>query len=91
MLIFAIDHSAPATIILISGKGELAYSASLLRHRRYQVVLVVVSPPNVNQSLRSQASMVLDWDAVISQTGDEKQMPELLRSFSPGELQAPSY
>lgn len=74
MLVFAMDHPTPATIILLSGKSELAYSASLLRHRRYRVIIAAVLP---TESLKSQASIVLDWDVVISQAVYEKPMPEI--------------
>lgn len=74
MLVFAMDHPTPATIILLSGKSELAYSASLLCHRRYRVIIAAVSP---NESLKSQASLVLDWDVVTSQVVYEKPMPEI--------------
>ncbi|KAF9466397.1 NYN domain-containing protein [Collybia nuda] len=82
MLVFAIDHPAPATIILISGKNELAYAASLLRHRRYQVIVVASLSPN--ETLKSQASVILDWDVVASQPISEKPIPEItFGSFSP--------
>ncbi|KAH7930845.1 DUF537-domain-containing protein [Leucogyrophana mollusca] len=59
MLAFAIDHPAPATIMLISGDRDYAYAVSTLRLRRYRVVLIV--PPIVHPSLQAQASIIVDW------------------------------
>ncbi|KAG1903930.1 limkain-b1-type NYN domain-containing protein, partial [Suillus fuscotomentosus] len=61
MLAFSNDHPPPATIILIAGDRDYAYAVSTLRLRRYNVVLIVPSAPNIPQSLESQASVVVDW------------------------------
>ncbi|RDB24035.1 hypothetical protein Hypma_008810 [Hypsizygus marmoreus] len=63
MLAHAIDHPAPSTIILISGDRDFAYAVSILRLRRYRVV--VVSLPGVHASLKAQASSFLDWNAEV--------------------------
>ncbi|KAI0362708.1 DUF537-domain-containing protein [Trametes cingulata] len=63
MLTYAIDNPAPATIVLISGDRDFVYAVSVLRLRRYRVV--VVAPYTAHASLRSQASVVLDWEADI--------------------------
>ncbi|KAI8998864.1 NYN domain-containing protein [Trametes punicea] len=63
MLTYAIDNPAPATIVLISGDRDFVYAVSVLRLRRYRVV--VVAPYTAHASLKSQASMVLDWEADI--------------------------
>lgn len=60
MLAYAIDTPAPATVVLISGDRDFVYAVSVLRLRRYRVV--VVAPPTAHISLISQASEVLDWD-----------------------------
>lgn len=62
MLTYAIDTTAPATLIVISGDRDFAYAISVLRCRRYRIVLV--TPKSAHVSLRSRASMVVDWDAV---------------------------
>ena len=62
---YAIDNPAPATVILISGDRDFAYAVSVLRLRRYQVVIVAPSVPSPHASLKSQASAVLEWDADI--------------------------
>ncbi|TFK42910.1 NYN domain-containing protein [Crucibulum laeve] len=63
MLAHAIDNPAPSTIILISGDRDFAYAISVLRMRRYRVVLVTL--PNAHASLISQASVCLDWNSDI--------------------------
>jgi hypothetical protein len=59
MLAHAIDNAAPSTIVLISGDRDFAYALSILRFRRYRVVLITLS--NAHQSLRAQASASFDW------------------------------
>ncbi|KAI0928282.1 hypothetical protein AcW2_004339 [Taiwanofungus camphoratus] len=61
MLAYALDTPAPATIILISGDRDFVYAVSVLRLRKYRVV--VVAPSKVHTSLKAQASVILDWDA----------------------------
>ncbi|OBZ75647.1 hypothetical protein A0H81_04559 [Grifola frondosa] len=63
MLTYAIDTPAPATIILISGDRDFVYAVSVLRLRRYHVVLV--APHAAHYSLRSQSSVVVDWDSDV--------------------------
>ena len=60
MLTYAIDTPAPATIILISGDRDFVYAVSVLRFRRYNVV--VIAPGSAHASLKSRASEILDWD-----------------------------
>jgi hypothetical protein len=63
MLSYALDNQAPATAILISGDRNFAYAVSVLRHRRYRVILI--APATVHSSLKSQASSVLDWNVDV--------------------------
>ncbi|KAJ8583651.1 hypothetical protein M405DRAFT_828239, partial [Rhizopogon salebrosus TDB-379] len=49
MLVFAIDHHSPATVILISGDRDYACTMSALRLKQYHVILV--APPNIHPSL----------------------------------------
>jgi len=63
MLGHAIDNPAPTTIVLISGDRDFAYAISVLRLRRYQVVLITLS--NAHLSLTSQASVCHDWSSDI--------------------------
>lgn len=66
MLAYAIDNPAPSTIILITGDRDFAYALSILKHRRYQVVLVTLS--NAHASLVHQACIRFDWyNDVINQ------------------------
>ena len=70
MLAFAVDHPAPATIILITGDRDYAYAVSTLKLRKYQVILVVPSP-QTSPSLESQASLAIDWGAAVLRTRAE--------------------
>ncbi|KAF8061500.1 NYN domain-containing protein [Lyophyllum atratum] len=63
MVAFGIDHPTPATIILISGDRDYAYAVSILRLRRYRVV--VACPSTAHNSLLSQASVHLDWNSQV--------------------------
>jgi hypothetical protein len=63
MLGHAIDNPAPTTIVIISGDRDFAYAISVLRLRRYQVVLITLS--NAHLSLTSQASVCHDWSSDI--------------------------
>jgi hypothetical protein len=63
MLSYAIDNAAPATIILISGDRDFVYAVSVLRQRRYKIILI--APPSAHSSLKSQASIVFDWNLDI--------------------------
>jgi hypothetical protein len=65
MLAFAIDHHSPATIILIAGDRDYAYAMSTLRLRQYNVILIAPTSSNISQSLKSQASLVIDWNYAI--------------------------
>ncbi len=82
MLTYAIDNPAPATVVLISGDRDFVYAVSVLRLRRYRVV--VVAPNSAHTSLKSQASVVLDWEAhIMRRTLPRPVAPE-------GNLQAPT-
>ncbi|KZP20884.1 hypothetical protein FIBSPDRAFT_699502, partial [Athelia psychrophila] len=59
MLAFAIDNPTPSTVILVSGDRDFAYAVSMLRLRRYRVV--IIAPPAIHISLKAQASVLFDW------------------------------
>ncbi|KAI4518291.1 DUF537-domain-containing protein [Schizophyllum commune Loenen D] len=65
MLVFALDHPAPATIVLISGDRDFAYVASILRRRMYNVVLICHSTPGPHKSLLQQVSTQVDWNTQV--------------------------
>ncbi|PCH38370.1 DUF537-domain-containing protein [Wolfiporia cocos MD-104 SS10] len=74
MLTYAIDTPAPATIVVISGDRDFVYAVSVLRLRRYRVVLVI--PTSAHASLRSQASNILDWERdILGRTAREGSRP----------------
>ncbi|KAJ6513882.1 NYN domain-containing protein [Mycena vitilis] len=65
MLAYAMDHPAPATLILISGDRDFAYAVSILRLRKYEVVVMSLPMPGPHISLKSQASVYLDWNVHV--------------------------
>ena len=68
MLAHAIDNAAPSTIVLISGDRDFAYALSILRFRRYRIVLITHS--DAHQSLRAQASISFDWVSEVLEPVD---------------------
>ncbi|KAI5899959.1 uncharacterized protein SCHCODRAFT_02481887 [Schizophyllum commune H4-8] len=62
---YAIDHPSPATIILITGDRDFAYAVSLLRRRRYNVVLICHAYPGPHRSLLWQVGQRVDWNTEI--------------------------
>ncbi|KAL1741708.1 NYN domain-containing protein [Schizophyllum fasciatum] len=65
MLVFALDHPAPATLVLISGDRDFAYVTSVLRRRMYTVILICHSTPGPHRSLLQQVSAHIDWNTQI--------------------------
>ncbi|KAI5899952.1 DUF537-domain-containing protein [Schizophyllum commune H4-8] len=61
LMAFALDNPAPATVIIISADRDFAYAASVLRQRRYNVVMISHSNPRPNLWLTSQAIDCYDW------------------------------
>ena len=59
MLAHAIDNPAPSTVILISGDRDFVYAVSVLRLRKYRVV--VIAPTAAHGSLKNQASALYEW------------------------------
>lgn len=68
MLAYAMDNPAPATIVLISGDGDFVHAVSLLRLRRYHVVIIAPTQNNMHLSMKHQASEVYDWCSDIIST-----------------------
>jgi NYN domain len=66
IMVNAMDNPAPGTVVIITGDRDFAYVVSVLRMRRYRVV--VIAPHNHHISIRNQASIVLDWSTIISST-----------------------
>jgi NYN domain len=77
MLAYAIDNQAPSTILLISGDHDFAYALSILRLRRYRIVLITLS--NAHPSFRVQESPCFDWVSDVLEPVD----PTLSRQPSP--------
>ncbi|KAF7440739.1 hypothetical protein PC9H_001087 [Pleurotus ostreatus] len=79
MLAYAIDRPAPATIILISGDRDFAYAASVLRLRRYSVVVISLTNPGAHPSLKAQANICLDWNADVMSKVEEEHCHSIQR------------
>jgi len=60
LLAFAIDHPAPARIVLISGDRDFAYSLGTLRNRGFYITLIT-PPAHVAPILEASAHEVLRW------------------------------
>lgn len=72
MIAYAIDNSPPATIILITSEQDCSYAVSILRLRKYRVV--VIAPPG---TMVAQASVHLDWNSeVLHAPGEELNQPK---------------
>ncbi|KZP18849.1 hypothetical protein FIBSPDRAFT_666079, partial [Athelia psychrophila] len=59
MLVYAMDHPAPATLVVISDDNQLTYACSILRMRKYRVV--VISSSHAGQLMKRRASAFVDW------------------------------
>lgn len=65
MVTYALDKPEPGTIILISGDRDFAYAVSVLRMRKWEVV-VIMPQVNGHDSMRYAASVVLDWGTCVT-------------------------
>jgi NYN domain len=80
---YAMGRSSPTTIILISGDRDYAYTLSMLRNLQYRLVII---GHQAYSSLKSQASVFLDWglDIVAKVTpGSQKSSPSPTLLLSP--------
>src|SRR3954452_25295068 len=83
MLAFAIDHSSPGTVILIAGDRDYVYALSVLRLRRYRVI--VLAPKSAHLSLLAQASVHIDWKGdILGKDGSESTGPPLPENINRG-------
>ncbi|KAE8220382.1 hypothetical protein CF319_g6084 [Tilletia indica] len=60
LLAFAIDHPAPARIVLMSGDRDFAYPIGTLRNRGFFITLIT-PPAHVAPILEASAHVVLRW------------------------------
>lgn len=78
MITYAIDSPPPATIILVTSENAYSYAVSILRLRKYRVV--VIAPPG---TMIAQASVQLDWNSEVLRTPPEgPHQPDDSRSAS---------
>ncbi|KZP05374.1 hypothetical protein FIBSPDRAFT_716820, partial [Athelia psychrophila] len=59
MLVYAMDHPTPPTLVVISDDSLLIYACSILRMRKHRIV--VVSPSNASHHMQGGASAFVDW------------------------------
>ncbi|KZP18855.1 hypothetical protein FIBSPDRAFT_673113, partial [Athelia psychrophila] len=59
MLIYAMDHPTPPTLVVISDDIQLIYACSILRMRKYHIVVVSLS--NASHRMQEGASAFVDW------------------------------
>lgn len=71
MLVLALSEPAPSTIVLVSGDRDFAYTASILRQRGHNVVLVCHARPGPHRSLAAQVSECVDWNQTILKMDEE--------------------
>jgi len=88
MLSYAMDNVPPTTIILITGDRDFAYAAAVLRLRQYQVVVVAPTLPTPHLSLKSQASVLLNWNTDILDKANQD--PSTLNQTTLEQQQSPS-
>ncbi|KZP33213.1 hypothetical protein FIBSPDRAFT_924738 [Athelia psychrophila] len=70
MLVYAMDHPTPATLVVISDDNLLIYACSMLRMRKYRIV--VVSPSNASHHMQGESSAFVDWTGLV-EAGDDGQ------------------
>lgn len=68
MLTFALDHRAPATVVLLSGDGDFARLLSTLRQRHYRTV--VIHPAAHDSGLLFHASHSHSWANIAGSAGE---------------------
>ena len=78
IMAFINDNHPPATVILISGDRDFAYLLSIVRWRKYNVILIS-NTSMTHESLTSQASVVYDWKSDILKARPPSK-PPLFRS-----------
>ncbi|KAL0947150.1 hypothetical protein HGRIS_013278 [Hohenbuehelia grisea] len=88
MLTYAMDHPPPALVLLISGERGFAYAVSMLRARRYDVV--VMSAPGLGTShLMHLSSVYFEWNTEVIRKSAASSSPRIFPSVDPV-TQAPS-
>ncbi|KZP20077.1 hypothetical protein FIBSPDRAFT_1045141 [Athelia psychrophila] len=81
MLVYAMDHPAPATLVVISDDNQLTYVCSILRMRKYRVV--VISSSHGGHLMKRRASVLIDWSELmgtISEDEDSELFSRLVQS-----------
>ncbi|KIK64269.1 hypothetical protein GYMLUDRAFT_221614 [Collybiopsis luxurians FD-317 M1] len=74
MLTFAMDnptHASTTTIMILSGDRDFSYALSILRLRKYKVV--VVAPHSFHQSVRELATRFFEWSGSVLMRLNDKE------------------
>ncbi len=82
MLIFAMENSAPQTIVLISGDIDYAYSLAKLQQRGYKVILIT-PPVGAHPDLKEQADIILEWTDIMGLKEERIENGDLALSYEP--------
>jgi hypothetical protein len=64
MMTFAMDNPG-GVMVLISGDRDFVYCLSILRNRKFKVILVVPDKNGVHVTLRNAANVVVNWRADV--------------------------
>ena len=64
LFLFALDHSPPSTILLISGDVDFANALHVLSQRGYTVIVAAPVSASVSPALRNAGHFLWDWPAV---------------------------
>ncbi|KZP18838.1 hypothetical protein FIBSPDRAFT_1045952 [Athelia psychrophila] len=68
MLVYAMDHPTPMTLVVVSDDNLLIHACSTLRMRKYRIV--VVSPSDACHRMQGGVSAFIDWTRLM-EAGDD--------------------
>ncbi|KAG8962597.1 hypothetical protein FRC05_005276 [Tulasnella sp. 425] len=71
MLVFAFEHRLGTALVVISADPDLAYGLSLLKQRRFNVILISPStiPSDAAIALKFQSDIAFTWEAILEDEG----------------------
>ena len=81
-LIFAMENSAPQTIVLISGDIDYSYTLAKLQQRGYKVILIT-PPVGAHPDLKDQADIILEWTDIMGLKEERIENGDLALRYEP--------
>ena len=88
MMLFAMDHPPPSTLVLISGDSDFSNVLSVLRDRGYRVLLIY--PATVTRAaLRHSAEIALQWELDVLGLSKKKSAAETAPATGHSTLASP--